>query len=490
MSHAEPKRDRYGRPLIQIDGDVVPYSRVTTIAKALEDEGGLARWKMRQVVSGMAHRPDLVKLASTTDEKGMLDRIAEDALAAVGTDAAANTGTALHALVEKVGLGMPIKVHEDMRADLEAFEQAVSGITITHRELFVVHDDHQYAGTLDMIVEHPAYAYPLVADLKTGRDLSWSWRSIAVQLAGYANAQHAYDVVTNERRPMPELDTSIGLVLHLPAGQGEATWYEVDIVAGRYALEQSLWVRKWRKQSVATKLHSFGATPVRMGTTPLVAEIDVAQQVAEAFGGEVLSAEGARLEWIKARAVKLVEQGHGPLLVAAWPEGLPTLKEGGHTPHQLDEVVAIIDRVEDKVLAPFPEDEDPGEGQKVGSADVEAVRKGIAALDDDQKAVIGSIIAETPSLSLKVIPHLKNVTILSMLIAVGKDGALTDEEWMAAFKSHLNGGALSDEPFGLVARRCPLSELIDTASILIPRTTNNVTFVAADAGGWKLWSSR
>jgi hypothetical protein len=92
----EPKRDRWGRPLITPAGGGKPvaYTRATTLAKTLEDEASLANWKMRQVAVGLARRPDLVALASTTDDKRRLDDITQQALDAAASSARANVGLA------------------------------------------------------------------------------------------------------------------------------------------------------------------------------------------------------------------------------------------------------------------------------------------------------------------------------------------------------------------------------------------------------------
>ena len=53
---SELPRDRWGRPLITPpDGTTpVPYTRVTTFAKAVEDTYHLGRWAERMVALGMA----------------------------------------------------------------------------------------------------------------------------------------------------------------------------------------------------------------------------------------------------------------------------------------------------------------------------------------------------------------------------------------------------------------------------------------------------
>ena len=59
-------RDRWGRPLIvPVDGGKpIGSTRVSTLAKALDDKSALTKWKQRQVVVGMASRPDLAAVAA------------------------------------------------------------------------------------------------------------------------------------------------------------------------------------------------------------------------------------------------------------------------------------------------------------------------------------------------------------------------------------------------------------------------------------------
>uniref|UniRef100_A0A449GQ69 PD-(D/E)XK nuclease superfamily n=1 Tax=Nocardia farcinica TaxID=37329 RepID=A0A449GQ69_NOCFR len=93
---AEIPRDGWGRPKIvpPEGGKLVAYTRCTTFVSALEDTYSLTKWKMRQVALGLASRPDLLLSASAhRDDKHELDRIAEKALEAAGSSAAATSGT-------------------------------------------------------------------------------------------------------------------------------------------------------------------------------------------------------------------------------------------------------------------------------------------------------------------------------------------------------------------------------------------------------------
>src|SRR5690606_1008152 len=55
------QRDRWGRPLIVPPGggDPVAYTRVSTLAKALDDTSNLMAWKQRVTAVGLARRQDL-----------------------------------------------------------------------------------------------------------------------------------------------------------------------------------------------------------------------------------------------------------------------------------------------------------------------------------------------------------------------------------------------------------------------------------------------
>src|SRR5689334_3084695 len=62
MTDIDIPRDRWGRPLIipPEGGQPVPYTRVSTMAKALDDQSGLMLWKQRKTAVGLLRRPDLL----------------------------------------------------------------------------------------------------------------------------------------------------------------------------------------------------------------------------------------------------------------------------------------------------------------------------------------------------------------------------------------------------------------------------------------------
>ena len=251
LSKAQPKRDRYGRPLIVPRGGGKPkaYTRPTTIADTLDDRHNLELWKMRQVTLGLVARPDLIARAATTDptDKSTLNGIASDALDAAGSSAAANLGTAIHAAIEQVNRGQepPPMFADAVAVYRKALERHGVEVDPDHVEQFCVNELVSAAGTFDMRVKVDGKWY--IADLKTGSSVEWSGRSFAIQLAIYAGATSYYDCATDTHSDPAEVDQDRALIVHLPAGGDTCTLHWLDIAAGRDALNHAMWVRRWRQ---------------------------------------------------------------------------------------------------------------------------------------------------------------------------------------------------------------------------------------------------
>jgi len=224
---ADIERDRWGRPLIAppqpLGATPEPYTRATTIAKTLDDASGLMLWKQRMTMLGLVARRDLLTAAATT-------------------------GTALHTFTERMDRGDDVgHVPPEFQADLTAYTDLATtvGWKVRAIEQFTVLDPYRVAGTADRVLEIDGKWY--IADLKTGSSIDFhhAW---AVQFAIYAHAL-PYDISARKRTPwdvMPETDKA--LVIHLPAGQGKADAYWIDIAAGWEAFRLSMHAREWRKR--------------------------------------------------------------------------------------------------------------------------------------------------------------------------------------------------------------------------------------------------
>jgi hypothetical protein len=321
----EAPKDRWGRYLIQRpDGKATGYTRVTTIAKALDDEASLTAWKGRMTATGLVKRPDLLAAASTNlDDKRSLDAIVKDAIEAAGASTKANIGTALHALTHQLDMGRQPAILPGLQADIDAYQATIKqhGINFLHMEALLISDTHEYAGTTDRIIQIGG-GQPMILDLKTG-SIDYAIQSIAVQLALYANAEHLYDWRTDERTDMPDVSKTQAMICHLPAGTGQCYLHLVDIEAGWQAAQLALQVRAWRKRK------------------------DLSTPYQPAYNGKSPD-RGAVLD-----RIKQLPEAAQTALKTHWPH--PGIKLPDMTPTQIVEVSELVTRLEAEHAIPFPE---------------------------------------------------------------------------------------------------------------------------------------
>lgn len=407
----EPQRDRWGRPLIipPDGGKPVGYTRATTVAKTLDDEGSLIKWAQRMTAAGLARRPDLLALvASKLDETGdipeqhknAVQQLCDEAKEHGGGSRAANLGTALHALTEQIDLGQKPYIGSDMQADIDAYRQAVEPFEVLGVEQFVVLDEHRIGGTFDRLWRLPD-GRVVIADLKTGRDLAYSWRSIAVQLAIYANSIRYHDGL---RTNLPaDIDRDLGVVIHLPVGQARCDLYTVDLRAGLLALQHSMWARNWRNRK---DLHSSFVVPA-VGRAQTPAHQPSPPNVTQPARRTQLR---ARLQTIAAA------DGGKAWLTPRWPDGVPTFKQSdSHTDLELDAIEAVVAKAEAHLAIPFgehdmtpnvtPEPEPvtkvtrpdwrrPADGRKLSEKASETVRASVLSLDEQLRTWVAARLNE------------------------------------------------------------------------------------------------
>lgn len=339
LAPPEPKRDRYGRYLI----DGTPYTRATTVAKTIDDSYSLTRWQLRKACHGLATRPDLVTSAQAHDpdtDRKTFETIVDQALEAAQSKAAATTGTALHRFTEDLDTGRKTidQIPDEWRPTLTAYLQRLDTDRVAIHpewvEQVLLYDNYQIAGTCDRIVTLTD-GRRLIADVKTSRNLDFSWLTFGIQLAIYANHTHTYNYLTDTRGPRIDVDTTTALIIHLPSQgpqAGTCTIHTVDIHAGYDALITALETREHRK---AARKWGGIYTP----HTPL----DV-----------------AAVANLKAR---LAELAHHPAAAndmrAQWPTelrdptGTPRKLTGNATPEQIVALTAVLDRVEAHHEIPF-----------------------------------------------------------------------------------------------------------------------------------------
>lgn len=236
----------------------IGYTRVSTVSKLLEDPNSLINWRVRQTMKGLVRRADLINMVlAHPDDSRALDRVAADALEAADASAGANSGTALHAIMHRWGDGDPVNLLEGMQmaVDLEAVKRlyATTGVTLVPgwNEHMIVHHKSKVAGTFDCLLKLPD-GRVVIGDYKTTKtgSVAYAFGGWAIQLGLYANGTaYRQDPKPGEDR-YPDFpagfDPNIGMIIHVPVGEGRAEFFELDLRAGWEAAKHALWAREWR----------------------------------------------------------------------------------------------------------------------------------------------------------------------------------------------------------------------------------------------------
>ena len=260
-------RDSYGRyrlpdPTGQKEGRKA-FTRATTGAKALDDTYNLNQYKIRQTVTGLHSKPELLdlfpELGDYREQREALEEIAESAQIAAGSKEASEHGTALHAWLEFIdgGHGTLADVPKEFRPKAEKYLEALAewGLTVPEGgiERIVWHEATGFVGTFDRIYLL-ADGTPVIGDVKTSKDLKYSYLSISVQLATYADASLMLSADGKSWEPMPEVNYKKAVVLWVPSDKVHAELVPINLEIGRAALELAEQVRAARSSGTTKQI--------------------------------------------------------------------------------------------------------------------------------------------------------------------------------------------------------------------------------------------
>jgi len=257
----EVPRDRWGRPMIlpPDGGEPIPYTRASTLAKALDDLSQLMAWKQRKTAEGLIRRPDLLTRVAgalangdpDTDwqTKRDLNRVCDEATEAAGASKGNSAGTGFHSLTEAIDRGEePLFVPPADVPRLDAYRAATAGYKALDAEVFVVCDELQVAGSFDRLWLCPDGRIR-VGDLKTGKSEADYPLATTIQVSIYAHGWR-YDPADGSRYGLGgDLDLTTGLLIHMPP-RGGCDVIPLDLVKGwhaaRLAAEDHHSVRRWK----------------------------------------------------------------------------------------------------------------------------------------------------------------------------------------------------------------------------------------------------
>lgn len=267
-------------------GDMTAWTRVTTLAGALEDQYHLSMWGRRKVLEGLVMDRGLLSLAAeafatygwdpqTQEAKKALNAITSQAVDTAGAHKGADTGTALHSITEELNQGR----------DDEAFSRAVDmGLrpnvvayrdTLRQHQIRVVPEfmervicvpELKVVGRLDNLVQEMGRELLRVFDLKSQKTMDFGAMKIAIQLAIYANGYAMFDEENWTWREMPKVDKEVATVCWLPVLESQedkvCQLYDVDLAWGWRWAKASFQTRKARNFKPLT-LRRPPSTPVR-----------------------------------------------------------------------------------------------------------------------------------------------------------------------------------------------------------------------------------
>lgn len=377
------RRDQYGRYLVVPPAGGRPrgYTRVTTVADTLESGRGLMAWNAGMALTGVASDiellGDLLELVrdgggdpwyAGDGYKARTKALVEACAVRGGSKRRAELGTFLHAVAELLDTtapGVPPSevVAGEHLADLEAYRAELERwnveLALEYVEAMIVLDSCGVAGRIDRLARIPWLSEDLVVlDLKTGADLRYSWLSIAVQLAAYAHAEARYlqgdatDGSADVRLELPAIDRTVGVVAHMPAGEGRCELHVVDLELGWRLFERSLEVREVRSRSV------FARPMTERAPLELAVELpddDVDPTPTPELVESNAELRGELRSWLQARIDVLgAHDAARARLPYVWPAGVAPLRRSEeHSDAELEAIEQMLDDLEAEHSIPF-----------------------------------------------------------------------------------------------------------------------------------------
>lgn len=197
------KRVNHGRGHSYINTDTGQKIRgVTTILDKGIPKPALLNWAVGATVDyALDHWDELAAMTPSARQKAL-----QGARWAV-KDAAANKGTAVHKLAQRLVVGEAVKVPEELRGHVESYvrfldEFQVEPILV---ETAVWDPDNDYCGSFDLLADltdADGITETWLLDVKTNR--SGIFGETALQIAGYRHAKYYLDEA-GELQPMPKV---------------------------------------------------------------------------------------------------------------------------------------------------------------------------------------------------------------------------------------------------------------------------------------------
>lgn len=333
------------------------WTRMSTLAKTLDDDTAITKWEKANVARGLLADP------------GMLTRISDprDLVAAAGRRGGdylkADLGTAMHTALERhvLGLdntGLPAPYDQDLAVIVDALARHRIVADPNYLEAVMCYPAFEAAGRLDLCAKGPWGDTLRVCDLKTG-STDFGIGVWAAQLAGYARAPYHWR--DGELHPAFARDAEVGMIIHAPLGQATCHIYELDLIQGHEILTAAHEARRIRNGNQGLMVpHIPPAAPLPVSDTsksaakpeaavPAAEPVHISEPLAEVVG----DLEARTDTWLAGRIAALAGQEAAMRVVRlAWPPD--TLGTPPWTAEQRPSIEAALIAGEAAVRAPFP----------------------------------------------------------------------------------------------------------------------------------------
>lgn len=248
-----------------VTGEVRSWTRASNIGAAVADRWALERYTRRQLVRGIAARPDLIDLIRTTVEldNAKCDEVITTALQVAGSTVKANIGTTIHEVQRRVDLGLPVP--DGMEHYAEGYRAALAraGLTVVAVEVLCCNRPLGAMGRADRIYREAGGSW-VIGDTKSTDHLDLAQHEIAPQLTTYAHADY-YDArgflspamqansYGDDSRPawqsrigLDSIRQDYAIAVHVDRESGAVSLYRVDLYLGGYGANLATQVREWR----------------------------------------------------------------------------------------------------------------------------------------------------------------------------------------------------------------------------------------------------
>lgn len=181
---------------------------VTSLLDAGLPKKALVGWGIRSVAEyAVDHWPDLSAMAVSERIKKLKSAPYAE------RDAAANRGTEVHALAERLSHGEEVEVPDEITGYVDAYVRFLDDrkVEAVYTEVTVYHTVHAYAGSLDLIARLDGYDGLCLIDLKTSKGV---YGETALQIAAYRYA----DRMLTDDGPVPMPEIAHTFVCHIRDG--------------------------------------------------------------------------------------------------------------------------------------------------------------------------------------------------------------------------------------------------------------------------------